>query len=166
MMRGESVTRGALAGSSAGFIGSTLLNELDALSEMREGIEGGAPRSISRWEVGALSFADALRAQHAQDDAGLDSYETLLQRYGNGAAQTRTSEQLISSLPTQRRGAGSVTGDSANTCSVCLGSLEEDEVKTLPCLHVFHTGCIDPWLRQSVLCPTCKTSVTEEGGTT
>ena len=168
MMRGESVTRGALAGSSAGLIGSTLLNELDALSEMSEGIEGNVPRSISRtWEVGALSFADALRAHNAQQDDGSgNSYETLLQRYGNGVAQTRTSEQLIASLPTQRRGLGSSgTGDAA-TCNICLGSLDEDEVKTLPCLHVFHTGCIDPWLRQSIHCPTCKTRVSAGGGGT
>lgn len=36
-----------------------------------------------------------------------------------------------------------------NTCSVCLGHLEEDnEVKTLLCKHQFHTKCILPWLEK------------------
>ncbi|KAL1194942.1 E3 ubiquitin-protein ligase SDIR1 [Cardamine amara subsp. amara] len=43
------------------------------------------------------------------------------------------------------------------TCSVCLEQVTVGEiVRTLPCLHQFHAGCIDPWLKQQGTCPVCK----------
>ncbi|KAJ0979530.1 hypothetical protein J5N97_015004 [Dioscorea zingiberensis] len=46
------------------------------------------------------------------------------------------------------------------TCSVCLEQVVLGElVRTLPCLHQFHSNCIDPWLRQQGTCPVCKYKV-------
>ncbi|XP_071732426.1 E3 ubiquitin-protein ligase SDIR1-like [Rutidosis leptorrhynchoides] len=46
------------------------------------------------------------------------------------------------------------------TCSVCLETVNVGEVvRSLPCLHQFHTECIDPWLRQQGTCPVCKFKV-------
>ncbi|KAL4340850.1 hypothetical protein GQ457_08G001220 [Hibiscus cannabinus] len=43
------------------------------------------------------------------------------------------------------------------TCSICLDQVNEGElVWSLPCLHQFHTLCIDPWLWQQGTCPVCK----------
>jgi hypothetical protein len=48
------------------------------------------------------------------------------------------------------------------SCSVCVSEFEcEDEVKTLPCLHMFHTSCIDCWLREKPVCPVCLINVIE-----
>eukprot|EP00931_Biecheleriopsis_adriatica_P122591 TRINITY_DN97599_c0_g1_i1.p1 TRINITY_DN97599_c0_g1~~TRINITY_DN97599_c0_g1_i1.p1 ORF type:complete len:443 (+),score=99.81 TRINITY_DN97599_c0_g1_i1:65-1393(+) len=45
-------------------------------------------------------------------------------------------------------------------CMVCLCDFEEnDEVRRLPCRHVFHASCIDEWLRRCTDCPICKTNV-------
>ncbi|KAF9980931.1 hypothetical protein BGZ75_007808 [Mortierella antarctica] len=43
-------------------------------------------------------------------------------------------------------------------CSICLTEYEVGEqVRTLPCFHQYHQGCIDPWLLHVVsLCPMCK----------
>ncbi|XP_072960061.1 RING-H2 finger protein ATL39-like [Typha angustifolia] len=45
------------------------------------------------------------------------------------------------------------------TCSVCLGELEEGEVvRMLPgCKHFFHVQCIDEWLGAHSSCPVCRT---------
>ncbi|XP_028788401.1 E3 ubiquitin-protein ligase SDIR1-like [Neltuma alba] len=43
------------------------------------------------------------------------------------------------------------------TCTICLEQVKRGElVRSLPCLHQFHTNCIDPWLRQQAKCPVCK----------
>lgn len=43
------------------------------------------------------------------------------------------------------------------TCSVCLEQVVDGEiVRTLPCVHQFHSACIDQWLRQQATCPVCK----------
>jgi hypothetical protein len=45
-------------------------------------------------------------------------------------------------------------------CMVCLSDFEAgDEVRRLPCGHVFHAPCIDEWLRRCTDCPICKANV-------
>lgn len=41
------------------------------------------------------------------------------------------------------------------TCSICLEELESN-VRTLECLHSFHTQCIDTWKNKNRTCPTCR----------
>jgi len=46
------------------------------------------------------------------------------------------------------------------SCRVCLLDYEDgDLVKTLPCMHRFHSECIDKWLATHRTCPVCKTYV-------
>lgn len=45
-------------------------------------------------------------------------------------------------------------------CQVCYETYEAgDMVKTLPCLHLYHSQCIDPWLMQKATCPVCLTPI-------
>ncbi|OQR96840.1 hypothetical protein ACHHYP_13210 [Achlya hypogyna] len=46
----------------------------------------------------------------------------------------------------------SCSGD--DECVICMNAMN-DAVK-LPCGHIFHTGCIDAWLRMRSTCPTCR----------
>ncbi len=46
------------------------------------------------------------------------------------------------------------------SCSVCLEVYAvEEQVKTLPCLHMYHAKCIDEWLANDSACPVCKTPI-------
>lgn len=58
-------------------------------------------------------------------------------------------------------------------CPVCLCALfsNQDErehttttevVRTLPCRHSFHAGCIDRWILNGGKCPVCRRGVFEE----
>lgn len=52
------------------------------------------------------------------------------------------------------------------TCPICLDDFEpnESQVRELPCRHIFHVECIDPFLlNNSSLCPMCKTTVLPQG---
>jgi hypothetical protein len=42
-------------------------------------------------------------------------------------------------------------------CCVCKVNFEAGEqVKELPCVHVFHPECVDRWLQQRNFCPMCR----------
>lgn len=47
--------------------------------------------------------------------------------------------------------------DQALPCAICLDLLTVgDEARSLPCGHLFHRLCIDPWLHKKKLCPSCR----------
>ncbi|KAJ1282310.1 hypothetical protein BS78_03G041800 [Paspalum vaginatum] len=49
-------------------------------------------------------------------------------------------------------------------CCICLSKFSNDEdLRELPCAHVFHMECIDKWLQINALCPLCKAEI--EGST-
>ncbi|KAK3253302.1 hypothetical protein CYMTET_37444 [Cymbomonas tetramitiformis] len=78
------------------------------------------------------------------------------------------SEAQIADLPTRSLSANEVTKGmeesemtDRSTCAICLSQYEQnEEVKTLPCFHLYHAECIDPWLRHNGSCPFWE----EEGG--
>ncbi|CUS12045.1 unnamed protein product [Tuber aestivum] len=78
-----------------------------------------------------------VRRRQSQDRRNYSAYDTTLQR-----------------------------GYSQSQCSICLDDFipHSTAVRELPCLHVFHPGCIDPFLEtQSSLCPLCKVSALPRG---
>ncbi|KDP42229.1 hypothetical protein JCGZ_02959 [Jatropha curcas] len=79
-------------------------------------------------------------------------------------ANTSQQQASSSSAPTEQmkqdsnKADGNVkASEDELTCSICLEQVNRGElVRSLPCLHQFHTNCIDPWLRQQGTCPVCK----------
>lgn len=48
------------------------------------------------------------------------------------------------------------------SCSICLGEFtKNDNIKYLPCFHMFHTKEIDLWLEKNNSCPLCRIPVTK-----
>nr|XP_056718134.1 E3 ubiquitin-protein ligase RNF149 [Euleptes europaea] len=48
----------------------------------------------------------------------------------------------------------------AENCAVCIENYKpKDTVRILPCKHIFHRKCIDPWLLDHRTCPMCKLDV-------
>merc|ERR1719498_2095090 len=47
------------------------------------------------------------------------------------------------------------------TCSICLaGSMGDEDITELPCGHLFHTKCIEPWLTECRNhCPMCNVAI-------
>jgi len=50
--------------------------------------------------------------------------------------------------------------NSPDKCTICLSEFEEDEdVRRLPCMHLFHIECVDQWLHQNKRCPICRVDI-------
>lgn len=66
-------------------------------------------------------------------------------------------QDVIDTLPTHR--IQSIPDNpELSKCMICLCDYEiGEEVRTLPCFHIFHVQCIDEWLSRNKLCPICKT---------
>ena len=51
--------------------------------------------------------------------------------------------------------------DNNNNCVICLYDFQiGDIISSLPCCHIFHTQCIQNWLKNELNCPVCKFEVT------
>jgi len=48
-------------------------------------------------------------------------------------------------------------------CPICFDEIElDEEVRRLPCLHVFHVECVDSWLIKRGFCPKCKKNLSTQ----
>jgi hypothetical protein len=73
---------------------------------------------------------------------------------------TGVPKELLTLLPVHTVVATDTT--TGISCAVCQESAAiDDHLRTLPCLHRFHVGCIDQWLTMATTCPLCKTSVVD-----
>ncbi|VVC25107.1 Zinc finger, RING-type,Zinc finger, RING/FYVE/PHD-type [Cinara cedri] len=50
--------------------------------------------------------------------------------------------------------------DNTEKCTICLSDFEDTEdVRRLPCMHLFHIECIDQWLSSNKRCPICRVDI-------
>ncbi|XAR56815.1 hypothetical protein NMG60_11037430 [Bertholletia excelsa] len=82
-----------------------------------------------------------------------------------GSTDRGASDDQISSLPSWRYkelntnlevGKPAPHKDKPECC-ICLSKYrEKEEIRELPCSHIFHLKCVDQWLRIISCCPLCK----------
>ena len=54
-------------------------------------------------------------------------------------------------------------GNTNKECSICIKKFQKGEViRVLKCKHVFHDGCLLPWLEKHSQCPNCREELKEE----
>uniref|UniRef100_A0A8C5K1C7 Ring finger protein 149 n=1 Tax=Jaculus jaculus TaxID=51337 RepID=A0A8C5K1C7_JACJA len=73
----------------------------------------------------------------------------------------KETKKVIGQLPlhTVKHGEKGVDVDAEN-CAVCIENFKvKDVIRILPCKHIFHRICIDPWLLDHRTCPMCKLDV-------
>lgn len=50
--------------------------------------------------------------------------------------------------------------DDGEKCTICLSLFEvENDVRRLPCMHLFHMDCVDQWLMTNKHCPICRVDI-------
>eukprot|EP01083_Nonionella_stella_P027708 76292_1 len=86
------------------------------------------------------------------------SYEELNEMFPNIAQGAK--EETIHRLPTDVFHKNDAVDSDKNKCCICLEQIQNGEqIRRLPCLHVFHQDEIDQWLRQNKVCPICRIDV-------
>lgn len=72
-----------------------------------------------------------------------------MKQAGGGA-----SSEIVQQLPIYPY---KVEKDKTDECLICQYVYESgDKIKTLPCFHIYHSDCIDPWLLKNGTCPVCQ----------
>ncbi|KAM9105778.1 E3 ubiquitin-protein ligase RNF126 isoform 5-T5 [Megaptera novaeangliae] len=96
---------------------------------------------------------------------GLDAIITqLLNQFENTGPPPADKEkiQALPTIPVTEEHVGS-----GLECPVCKDDYGLGErVRQLPCNHLFHDGCIVPWLEQHDSCPVCRKSLTGQNTAT
>lgn len=79
-------------------------------------------------------------------------------RHRNRVARERLPARELRNLPVIKYNPATCRYD---TCSICLDDYVEGErLRVLPCLHTYHTKCVDPWLTKGKRnCPMCKRKI-------
>ncbi|KAK8524979.1 hypothetical protein V6N12_029829 [Hibiscus sabdariffa] len=57
-----------------------------------------------------------------------------------------------------------ISGEDASCCICLVDYADDDELRELPCEHVFHVDCVDKWLKINATCPLCKSEIAPEVG--
>nr|XP_024093804.2 E3 ubiquitin-protein ligase RNF126 isoform X2 [Pongo abelii] len=96
---------------------------------------------------------------------GLDAIITQLLNQFENTGPPPADKEKIQALPTVP-----VTEEHVGSgleCPVCKDDYALGErVRQLPCNHLFHDGCIVPWLEQHDSCPVCRKSLTGQNTAT
>jgi len=119
----------------------------------------GIPRVLRRPGNHAAPFGGMARSSHVHSLDDPLAGERALQE----AIEQSKKAHLMSELPREsfhpERHKGLVE------CELCLMEYETgDELMRLPCLHLFHSNCVSPWLHKSYTCPVCQTDVCQAVG--
>uniref|UniRef100_A0A6A7FUG3 RING finger protein 11-like isoform X2 n=1 Tax=Hirondellea gigas TaxID=1518452 RepID=A0A6A7FUG3_9CRUS len=106
------------------------------------------------------SLAVAASSESNTTTSSLAVYGSSVSAAADAAAQIRESEQvklakrmgLIHHLPQ-----GTVDAcTSVRECVICMMDfIEGEKVRYLPCMHCYHTHCIDDWFQRAFTCPSC-----------
>ena len=100
------------------------------------------------------------RYPQEQRGAGQDSIEQLPTHAYRSNSRSSAKQHDSSTTAATSADDDDDAGPDCN-CSVCLQDLEDgDEIRTLPCMHMFHKECIDRWLTGNGICPVCRVPVT------
>ncbi len=179
----RSLARGALEGATFGALTSSILNELESLTDDDRPSQtsfGSAQMQQQEEHPGNSSFRGRGRIRFNGEEIDFDhflrlfmshrgfegaesmDYESLLARFGDGSPNRQASEETLASIPSRPYEDDQTDKDENEraSCAICLGDFKKGEqVSTLPCCHSFHEDCCKQWLRNVNSCPVCKVEV-------
>uniref|UniRef100_M1CKA2 RING-type E3 ubiquitin transferase n=1 Tax=Solanum tuberosum TaxID=4113 RepID=M1CKA2_SOLTU len=105
------------------------------------GSENGLPENFGDYFVGP--DLEQLIHQLAESDLNMFGTPPAAKSAVSGLPDVKVSDELLNSDLSQ--------------CAVCKDGFKLDElVKQMPCKHMYHDGCLLPWLEMRNSCPVCR----------
>ena len=93
------------------------------------------------------------------DFNSISIFEDLIRRLGRH--ENPTDEQILNELPETQIDDVTKLDSEKKNCIICLEDFKNgDKATVLPCIHLFHTSCIQNWLKTQNTCPICKFKLT------
>lgn len=124
-----------------------------------------APTAMPNIGVGPWGVLHSNPMDYAWGANGLDAIITQLLNQFENTGPPPADRDKIRSLPTVQ-----ITDEhvaSGLECPVCKEDYSVGEnVRQLPCNHMFHNECIVPWLEQHDTCPVCRKSLSGQNTAT
>ncbi|XP_058393754.1 E3 ubiquitin-protein ligase RNF126 isoform X2 [Diceros bicornis minor] len=123
------------------------------------------PAAVPSLGLGPWGVLHSNPMDYAWGANGLDAIITQLLNQFENTGPPPADKEKIQALPTVP-----VTEEHVGCgleCPVCKDDYRLGErVRQLPCNHLFHDGCIVPWLEQHDSCPVCRKSLTGQNTAT
>ncbi|XP_069623935.1 E3 ubiquitin-protein ligase RNF126 [Ranitomeya imitator] len=124
-----------------------------------------APTAMPNLGLGPWGVLHSNPMDYAWGANGLDTIITQLLNQFENTGPPPADNEKIQALPTVQ-----VTDEHVGSgleCPVCKEDYTVGEnVRQLPCNHLFHNNCIIPWLEQHDTCPVCRKSLSGQNTAT
>uniref|UniRef100_H2YE69 RING-type domain-containing protein n=1 Tax=Ciona savignyi TaxID=51511 RepID=H2YE69_CIOSA len=90
----------------------------------------------------------------------------ILQAHNRGLRhRNRLAQRAISQLKCRTLKTNDESLSSDSVCAICIENYKVgDVIRELPCQHLFHKKCVDPWLHNKHTCPMCKINIIKTTG--
>ena len=128
----------------------------------RENLEG---EDLSQFDQELLRVTNQL----GEDISDIRERLNIQRSHRHKSKKKPASKSLVQSLPERtldKRFLAEKKFDNEEAyikCLICLEYYEDQEnVKTLPCMHYFHKVCIENWFNRGRTCPVCKWDITKQ----
>ncbi|KAL3885476.1 hypothetical protein ACJMK2_025532 [Sinanodonta woodiana] len=88
------------------------------------------------------------------------SLEERLGNVNHGASQATIEQNTLPYKYQKMKRCSESDDDCLEKCTICLSEFEDGEdVRRLPCMHLFHIECVDQWLTTNKKCPICRVDI-------
>uniref|UniRef100_A0A7S2SMF5 RING-type domain-containing protein n=1 Tax=Rhizochromulina marina TaxID=1034831 RepID=A0A7S2SMF5_9STRA len=155
MLRGRNARSGMIDGAMAGAFSGAILGEM---------LRGPPPHGAG--SHGPLQDRDMEEIQSELLSNHQDLLASLFEHMSGDIPSQPAPTDIVANLPTRLISeADRAAGAEDLSCPICMDELAVgQEAKRMPCMHEFHSECIDRWLTSSSTCPVCKFDLNNSSG--
>nr|XP_033776103.1 E3 ubiquitin-protein ligase Arkadia isoform X3 [Geotrypetes seraphini] len=120
------------------------------------------PPRLHHLQIGALPLMELIHLEERLGNVNRGASQGTIERCTYPHKYKKVSTDWFSQrkLHGKQEGEEGTEEDTEEKCTICLSILEEGEdVRRLPCMHLFHQVCVDQWLITNKKCPICRVDI-------